>query len=128
MTTTDIELENDEVAALGESFFRTGCIQNQIAAIKAEPDKYGWDFILQFAGPHGPHEAPERSCKVQVKTTTSDAVSVAPSRVPQVVVNEVHSVAKEADTARPAIFLGSTSDMTDIDQRSFTARRRTFMA
>lgn len=70
-----IELENDEIGRLGQNVFVTWCTQSKIAAVKADPDKYGWDYILQFPAPHGPHEAPERSCKVQVKTTTGDAAS-----------------------------------------------------
>jgi hypothetical protein len=70
----EIEIDNDGIGAIGETAFTTWCAQNSITAIKATPDKFGWDYYLQFAAPHGPHEPPERSCKVQVKTT-GDAAS-----------------------------------------------------
>jgi hypothetical protein len=71
----DPAIDNDGIGVIGESLVTTWSAQNVITAITAIPDKFGWDYLLQFAAPHGPHESPERSCKVQVKTTTGDVAS-----------------------------------------------------
>jgi hypothetical protein len=46
-----------------------------MTATQPQRDKHAWDFYVQVAAPHGPDDARERSCKVQVKTTTTEKPS-----------------------------------------------------
>ncbi len=84
-------LSADEIGAIGQNAFRTWCSQAAITAMPPAEDKHGWDFYLQFAAPHGPHESPFRSCKVQVKTTTKDDPSA------DITLRNWNSMAKELE-------------------------------
>lgn len=65
-------MDRDEIGTLGQDMFKTWCTPAGATAIPASSDKHGWDFFVQMVVPGGPADPPERCCKVQVKTTTTD--------------------------------------------------------
>src|SRR5690242_9323941 len=103
-------MNRDEIGTLGQDLFKGWCSQARITAIPASTDKHGWDHFLQLRVPGGPHDAPERSCKVQVKTTTAADASadiklsnwerMAKERLPwfvlHIVLDDAHVEAREA--------------------------------
>jgi hypothetical protein len=66
-------MTSDEIGTLGQDLLKGWFSQARITAIPASTDKHGWDLFIQLRVEGGPHDAPERSCKVQVKTTTTDS-------------------------------------------------------
>lgn len=66
----DSELDSEDVGAIGQGAFAFWCAQKRIVPIVSTRDKYGWDYLLQWASPsHDPLAPPEITCKVQVKAT-----------------------------------------------------------
>jgi hypothetical protein len=65
------KLSNDDIGALGQDAFRAWCSQLGATPTQPQRDKHGWDFYVQLAAPHGPDDARERNCKIQVKATTT---------------------------------------------------------
>ncbi len=96
MTTGSDSSPSIDLGALGEDQFQAWCTAAGITPTRVTSDKHGWDFVIQVpvdgarrALAQGEPDAPTRTCKVQVKTTSPG------ERLPQVKLSNWAVMARE---------------------------------
>lgn len=104
-------LDSDQLGELGERLFATYCATQKLIANKADRDRAGWDFIVEFPFDHiNPGPLAERSnplsCMVQVKAMweSSDRISL-----------RLSSVERLAKDSRPSFIYVMKIDKTSLE-------------